>query len=182
LRGHLTWACLRVSTMCFRECVVLFCCQQTIFVSILLYKYSLFILLLLCLWLCLRLGFLCYSCGSGVGWPAVLCFAAGRACVESTFPVLYSGVLRADCCADSNCCEVSYPSYFLLLCMIFLRFLVSRILAAVGCCCFLVYSLVLRSVLISAISILWWLYSVLKCLKLMFIFAEQCEVLCDFRF
>jgi hypothetical protein len=45
LRGHPIWTCLRISTMCFRECVVLFCCQQTIFVSILLcmYIYRLFI-------------------------------------------------------------------------------------------------------------------------------------------
>ncbi len=58
--------------------------------------------------------------------------------------------------------------------------LVSRILVAVGCCCFFVYGLVLRFVLISAISILWWWFSGLKCLKLMFIFVEQCEVLCVF--
>ena len=57
-----------------------------------------------------------------------------------------------------------------------------RTLAAVGCCCFVVYSVVLSSVLMSAIFILWWQFSVLKCSKLMFMFAEQCEVLCVFWF
>ncbi len=37
LRGRPIRACLRVSTMCIRECVVLFCCHHTISVSTLLY-------------------------------------------------------------------------------------------------------------------------------------------------
>jgi hypothetical protein len=39
--------------------------------------------------------------------PAVLCSAAGWSCFESAFPVLHSGILWADCCAESGCCEVS---------------------------------------------------------------------------
>ncbi len=68
---------------------------------------------------------------------------------------------------------------FPAVCMIFLLlwFLVFLLLLVVVASFF---SLVLRFVLISAISILWWWFSGLKCLKLMFIFAEQCEVLCVF--
>jgi hypothetical protein len=49
-----------------------------------------------------------------VDGPAVLCSAAGRACFESAFPVLHSGIFWADCCADSDYCEVSFPSSFAL--------------------------------------------------------------------
>ena len=44
---------------------------------------------------------------------AVLCSAAGRACFESAFPVLHSGIFWTDCCADSDYCEVSFRFIFL---------------------------------------------------------------------
>ena len=44
-----------------------------------------------------------------------------------------------DCCADSNCCEVSFILFPASL-YDFSAVLGSRTLAAVGCCCFLVYS------------------------------------------
>jgi hypothetical protein len=47
-----------------------------------------------------------------VDGSAVLCSAAGWACFESTFPVLHSGILWADCCADSGYCEVSLHLIF----------------------------------------------------------------------
>jgi hypothetical protein len=43
------------------------------------------------------------------------CVAAGRARVESAFPVLCSGLLWADGCAESAYCEVSFCVYFLYL-------------------------------------------------------------------
>ncbi len=115
-----------------------------------------------------KTGFLCYSCGSGVDWPADLCSAAGRACFESAFPVLCSGIFWADCCADSNYCEVSsyVNSYFLFSCFQFLCPLL-----VVGCCWLLVDSLVLEIVLISAIFILWWWLSILKGFFLLLLFC-----------
>ncbi len=65
---------------------------------------------------------------------AVLCSAAGRPCFESAFPVLHSGVFWADCCADSDYCEVSFHFIFAFLYRLFLRFLASLCLVAVGCC------------------------------------------------
>jgi hypothetical protein len=59
-------------------------------------------------------GFI-YSCGSDVDGSAVLCSAAGRACFESAFPVLHSGIFWADCCADSDYCEVSFRFIFLVI-------------------------------------------------------------------
>ncbi len=60
-------------------------------------------------------GVLCYSCGSGAVRPAGCSSAAGRARVESAFPVLCSGLFWADGCADSAYCEVSFYVYFLFL-------------------------------------------------------------------
>ncbi len=57
-------------------------------------------------------GVFCYSCDSGAVWPAGCCSAAGRARSESAVPVLCSGFLWADGCADSSYCEVSSYSYF----------------------------------------------------------------------
>jgi len=60
LRGRLTWTCLRVSTTCIRECVVLFCCHHIISVStffIYLHIYIACSFSFMCLWFCLRLGF-----------------------------------------------------------------------------------------------------------------------------
>ncbi len=53
-------------------------------------------------------GVFCYSCDSGVVKPAGCCSAAGRARSESAVPVLCSGFLWADGCADSDYCEVSF--------------------------------------------------------------------------
>ncbi len=55
-----------------------------------------------------KTGFYFYSCGSDVDGSAVLCSAAGWPCFEPAFPVLHSGVLWADCCADPDYCEVSF--------------------------------------------------------------------------
>ncbi len=67
---------------------------------------------------------------------AVLCSSDGRACFESAFPVLHSGILWADYCADSGYCEVSLHSAFVFVFVIlWFRFLC--ILAADGCCCVL---------------------------------------------
>ncbi len=57
-------------------------------------------------------GVFFYSCDSGAVKPAGCCSAAGRARSESAVPVLCSGFLWADGCADSNYCEVSSYSYF----------------------------------------------------------------------
>ncbi len=54
-----------------------------------------------------------YSCDSGVVKPAGCCSAAGRARSESAVPVLCSGFLWADDCADSTYCEVSSCVFFL---------------------------------------------------------------------
>ena len=81
-----------------------------------------------------KTGFI-YSCGSDVDGSAVLCSAAGRACFESAFPVLHSGIFWADCCADSDYCEVSFSSFSAPCIDYFLRFRFLCILAAVGCCC-----------------------------------------------
>ena len=54
-------------------------------------------------------------CGSDVDGSAVLCSAAGRACFESAFPVLHSGIFWADCCADSDYWEVSFRFIFLVI-------------------------------------------------------------------
>ncbi len=55
-----------------------------------------------------------YSCYSGAVRPAGCCVAAGRARSESAVPVLCSGFLCADGCADSNYCEVSFDFFLLL--------------------------------------------------------------------
>ncbi len=65
---------------------------------------------------------------------AVLCSAAGRACFESAFPVLHSGIFWADCCADSDYCEVSFNFTFALLYRLFCGsgfFIIFVVLAAV---------------------------------------------------
>ena len=59
-------------------------------------------------------GVFCYSCDSGAVWPAGCCSAAGRARSESAVPVLCSGFLWADGCADSNYCEVSFDFFLFL--------------------------------------------------------------------
>ncbi len=92
--------------MCIQECVVLFCCHRIIFVSIfyielfIYFQFGVFVLIFVT-------GVFCYSCDSGAVQPAGCCSAAGRACFEPAVPVLYSGLLWADGCADSNYCEVS---------------------------------------------------------------------------
>ncbi len=53
-------------------------------------------------------GIFCYSCDSGAVKLAGCCSAAGQARFESAVPVLCSGLLWADGCADSNYCEVSF--------------------------------------------------------------------------
>jgi hypothetical protein len=67
------------------------------------------------------------------------------------FPVLCSGFLWADGCADSDYCEVRSDSSFLSL---FLRFWFSVFLLLLAVIDYLVMVLVLSFVLISAISIL----------------------------
>ncbi len=81
-----------------------------------------------------KTGFYFYSCGSDVDGSAVLCSAAGRACFESAFPVLHSGIFWTDCCADSDYCEVSYHFTFALL---YRYFAVPVFSCGVGCCCIL---------------------------------------------
>jgi hypothetical protein len=121
-----------------------------------------------------KTGILCYSCGSGVDWSADLCSAAGRACFESALPVLCSGIFWADCCADSNYCEVSFPFYFLLLCIdSFCGFGFSVFLLLLVVVDYLLIVWFLRFVLISAIFILWWWFSVLKCSLLLFILLND---------
>ncbi len=78
---------------------------------------------------------------------AVPCSAAGRACFESAFPVQHSGIFWADCCADSDYCEVSFPSTFCSLYWLLSRFWFLCLLTAVGCCCIL-DGLVLASVMV----------------------------------
>ncbi len=63
---------------------------------------------------------------------AVLRSAAGRACFESAFPVLHSGIFWADCCADSNHREVSFHLSFLLLVLVSFAVPVSLYSVAVG--------------------------------------------------
>ena len=97
----------------------------------------------------------CYSCDSGAVWPAGCCSAAGRARSESAVSVLCSGFLWADGCADSSYCEVSSYAYFLFLsidsfCSVGFSIFLS-LLAVVD---YLMMVLVLKFVLISAISIL----------------------------
>jgi len=94
-----------------------------------------------------------YSCDVGAVWSAGRCFAAGRARSESAFPVLCSGFLWADCCADSNYCEVS-PFFFVLL--LFLRFRFLCLLLAVSSCWLLDDSLVLGLCLDKCYVHLWW--------------------------
>ncbi len=78
-----------------------------------------------------KTGFYFYSCGSDVDGSAVLFFAAGRACFESAFPILHSGIFWADCCADSSCCEVSFLFIFLLCVLIGFGFVFSLLVVAV---------------------------------------------------
>ncbi len=92
------------------------------------------------------MGVFCYSCGK----PAGCCYAAGRARSESALPVLCSGFLWADGCADSNYCEVSSYSYFSFL---FFGFGFSVFLLLLAVVDYLMMGLVLSFVLISAISI-----------------------------
>jgi len=80
--------------------------------------------------------------------------AAGRARFESAFPVLCSGFLWADGCADSAYCEVSFYVYFVFLSTVpFCGFRFLCILVAIGCCRILDDGLALSFVLMSAIFI-----------------------------
>jgi hypothetical protein len=94
----------------------------------------------------------CYSCDSGAVWPAGCCSAAGRARAESAVPVLCSGFLWADGCADSNYCEVSsYFCFYLFLLAVFCGFGFSVFLLLLAVVDYLMMVLVLSFVLISAI-------------------------------
>ncbi len=64
-----------------------------------------------------------------------------------------------------------FISFFSVL--ILLRFWFFCILLFIGCCGLLVDSLVLEPFLVSAISILWWWFSVLKCSLLLFILLND---------
>jgi hypothetical protein len=79
-------------------------------------------------------GIFDYSCYSGAVRPAGCCSAAGRARSESAVPVLCSGFLRADGCADSNYCEVSSYSFSHVFLMALSVVLVSLLYIAVSCC------------------------------------------------